>query len=86
MMIGVDMTFCFALLFNNKVFARFGRNSNNIIKNDKKSSYDKNNKNNKMKKNKIINRFKCWSCGLYQGDSELCSHCEFCPPRELSEL
>lgn len=27
---------------------------------------------------RLARKFHCWTCGLYQGDAELCSKCKLC--------
>ena len=40
----------------------------------------------KSTKSNLMNKFKCWSCGLYQTQDELCMTCEKCSAWTLEHI
>lgn len=63
------------ILFQNRTI---DQKNNNIASKPKKNRRD-NTKNAVKHKNRttISDRFRCWRCGLYQGDVEICSRCNY---------
>jgi hypothetical protein len=80
----VEMRFYYALV-NRKILSITNTwNSSRSSKEEKDEEYnvedDLHKKNSKLrekgKESWLLNRLRCWSCGLYQGDSDLCKNCE----------
>ncbi len=90
----VEMGYYYAII-NKKILA--GLESNNSYNPSKEKDSDEYVRKDDLYINKplrlrreswLLNRLRCWSCGLYQGDADLCDNCKhrYCSIEEKNRL